>query len=92
MLQEALQTTATATGEKDGDYVEGLESAHASTTFFQHPAVLRCPAMPTAPMMQQYDDANPACGDAIPLFGMRDFYELFLKVAKLAASIRPDAD
>ncbi len=36
-------------------------------------------------MMQQYEDAKAACGDAILLFRMGDFYELFFEDAKIAA-------
>ena len=36
-------------------------------------------------MMQQYEDAKQACGDAILLFRMGDFYELFYEDAKTAA-------
>jgi DNA mismatch repair protein MutS len=39
------------------------------------------------PMMQQYRDAKEACGDAILLFRMGDFYELFFDDAKDAAKI-----
>ena len=41
--------------------------------------------MSTTPMMQQYQDAKAACGDAILLFRMGDFYELFLDDAQTAA-------
>ncbi|MCP4813481.1 MAG: DNA mismatch repair protein MutS [Planctomycetaceae bacterium] len=41
--------------------------------------------MAKTPMMQQYEDAKQACGDAILLFRMGDFYELFDEDAKLAA-------
>ena len=37
------------------------------------------------PMMQQYQDAKLACPDAILLFRMGDFYELFHDDAKVAA-------
>ncbi len=36
-------------------------------------------------MMQQYDDAKEACGDALLFFRMGDFYELFHDDAKVAA-------
>src|SRR5215207_963738 len=39
------------------------------------------------PMMQQYMDAKQACGDALLLFRMGDFYELFFDDAKTAARI-----
>ncbi|MEM9827229.1 MAG: DNA mismatch repair protein MutS [Planctomycetota bacterium] len=39
------------------------------------------------PMMRQYHEAKEACGDALLLFRMGDFYELFLDDAKLAAGI-----
>ena len=39
----------------------------------------------TTPMMQQYDQAKATCGDAILLFRMGDFYELFHDDAKIAA-------
>lgn len=38
-----------------------------------------------SPMMQQYEQAKAACGDAILLFRMGDFYELFRDDAKVAA-------
>lgn len=41
--------------------------------------------MATTPMMQQYQDAKAACGDALLLFRMGDFYELFFDDAKTAA-------
>ncbi|MEM7457398.1 MAG: DNA mismatch repair protein MutS [Planctomycetota bacterium] len=37
------------------------------------------------PMMRQYDAAKEACGDALLLFRMGDFYELFHDDAKVAA-------
>jgi DNA mismatch repair protein MutS len=43
--------------------------------------------MATTPMMQQYDEAKAVCGDAILLFRMGDFYELFHDDAKLAAKV-----
>ena len=36
-------------------------------------------------MMKQYDQAKAACGDALLLFRMGDFYELFYRDAELAA-------
>ncbi len=41
--------------------------------------------MAKTPMMQQYMDAKAACGDALLLFRMGDFYELFYEDAKKAA-------
>ncbi|MHB0958944.1 MAG: DNA mismatch repair protein MutS [Pirellulaceae bacterium] len=41
--------------------------------------------MATTPMMQQYKDAKEACGNALLLFRMGDFYELFFDDAKTAA-------
>jgi DNA mismatch repair protein MutS len=41
--------------------------------------------MPATPMMQQYLDAKAACGDALLLFRMGDFYELFYDDAKTAS-------
>lgn len=41
--------------------------------------------MSKTPMMQQYLDAKAACGDALLLFRMGDFYELFYEDAKLTA-------
>lgn len=38
-------------------------------------------------MMQQYDDAKAACGDALLLFRMGDFYELFFEDAKVVARV-----
>jgi len=40
-----------------------------------------------SPMMRQYHDAKAACGDAILLFRMGDFYELFHDDAKTAARV-----
>ena len=39
------------------------------------------------PMMRQYDQAKKACGDALLLFRMGDFYELFHDDARTAAKI-----
>jgi DNA mismatch repair protein MutS len=41
--------------------------------------------MTLTPMMQQYRDAKAAAGDALLLFRMGDFYELFFDDAKTAA-------
>ncbi len=41
--------------------------------------------MSLTPMMQQYRDAKAAAGDALLLFRMGDFYELFFEDAKTAA-------
>ncbi len=41
--------------------------------------------MAPTPMMQQYLDAKEACGNALLLFRMGDFYELFFEDAKTAA-------
>jgi len=41
--------------------------------------------MATTPMMKQYRQAKQACGDALLLFRMGDFYELFYDDAKTAA-------
>ena len=43
--------------------------------------------MSLTPMMQQYHDAKAACGDALLLFRMGDFYELFFEDAKTAARV-----
>ena len=43
--------------------------------------------MLVTPMMQQYQDAKAACGDALLLFRMGDFYELFHDDAKTAARL-----
>src|SRR5262245_46125511 len=42
-------------------------------------------SMALTPMMQQYRDAKAAAGDALLLFRMGDFYELFFDDAKTAA-------
>ncbi|MEM6689288.1 MAG: DNA mismatch repair protein MutS [Planctomycetota bacterium] len=39
------------------------------------------------PMMRQYHEAKDACGDALLLFRMGDFYELFFEDAKVAADV-----
>jgi DNA mismatch repair protein MutS len=41
--------------------------------------------MATTPMMQQYQDAKAVCPDALLLFRMGDFYELFFDDARVAA-------
>ncbi|WP_153555661.1 DNA mismatch repair protein MutS [Roseimaritima sediminicola] len=41
----------------------------------------------TTPMMRQYYEAKEACGDALLLFRMGDFYELFHEDAKTAARV-----
>ena len=41
--------------------------------------------MNLSPMMKQYEEAKAASGDAILLFRMGDFYELFHEDAKTAA-------
>jgi len=43
--------------------------------------------MQLTPMMQQYKDAKAAAGDALLLFRMGDFYELFFEDARKAASL-----
>ncbi len=43
--------------------------------------------MNVSPMMQQYAEAKAACGDAILLFRMGDFYELFHDDAKVCAGV-----
>src|SRR5688572_30479043 len=43
--------------------------------------------MAATPMMQQYQDAKAACGDALLLFRMGDFYELFFDDAKTASRV-----
>jgi len=41
----------------------------------------------TTPMMRQYHEAKEACGDALLLFRMGDFYELFLEDAVTASRV-----
>ena len=43
--------------------------------------------MAATPMMQQYQDAKAACGEALLLFRMGDFYELFYDDAKAASRV-----
>ncbi len=43
--------------------------------------------MALSPMMQQYHEAKQAAGDALLLFRMGDFYELFYDDAKTAARV-----
>lgn len=43
--------------------------------------------MSVSPMMRQYDEAKAACGDALLLFRMGDFYELFHEDAKICARV-----
>ena len=49
--------------------------------------VLNCPPMAKTPMMRQYDEAKQSCGDALLLFRMGDFYELFHEDARRGAEI-----
>src|SRR5262245_58881009 len=43
--------------------------------------------MRPTPMMQQYHEAKRAAGDALLLFRMGDFYELFFEDARVAARV-----
>lgn len=43
--------------------------------------------MSLSPMMRQYEEAKAACGDALLLFRMGDFYELFHEDAKICARV-----
>ena len=43
--------------------------------------------MAKTPMMQQYEDAKAACGEALLFFRMGDFYELFHQDATLASGV-----
>jgi DNA mismatch repair protein MutS len=43
--------------------------------------------MPATPMMQQYHEAKRLAGEALLLFRMGDFYELFFEDAKTAARV-----
>ncbi|MCR9291930.1 MAG: DNA mismatch repair protein MutS [bacterium] len=43
--------------------------------------------MTVSPMMRQYEEAKAACGDALLLFRMGDFYELFHEDAKICAKV-----
>ncbi len=43
--------------------------------------------MAVTPMMKQYEDAKQACPDALLLFRMGDFYEMFHDDAKTAAQV-----
>ncbi len=43
--------------------------------------------MSTSPMMRQYEEAKAACGDALLLFRMGDFYELFHRDAEICAKV-----
>ncbi len=43
--------------------------------------------MTTSPMMRQYQEAKASCADAILLFRMGDFYEMFFEDAKTAARV-----
>jgi DNA mismatch repair protein MutS len=44
-------------------------------------------SMSVSPMMRQYEEAKAACGDALLLFRMGDFYELFHEDAKICARV-----
>ncbi|HEY1785548.1 MAG TPA: DNA mismatch repair protein MutS [Pirellulales bacterium] len=43
--------------------------------------------MSVSPMMKQYQDAKASCQDAILLFRMGDFYEMFFEDARVAARV-----
>lgn len=43
--------------------------------------------MNVSPMMRQYEEAKAACGEALLLFRMGDFYELFHEDAKICARV-----
>ena len=43
--------------------------------------------MATTPMMRQYEEAKAQCPDALLLFRMGDFYELFHEDARTAAKV-----
>ena len=43
--------------------------------------------MAVTPMMKQYEEAKGACPDAILLFRMGDFYEMFQEDARTAARV-----
>ena len=43
--------------------------------------------MAVTPMMKQYEEAKRACPDALLLFRMGDFYEMFYDDAKTAARV-----
>ena len=43
--------------------------------------------MAKTPMMRQYEEAKAKCGDALLLFRMGDFYELFHRDAEIAARV-----
>lgn len=47
----------------------------------------QAPPANVSPMMRQYLDAKAACGDALLLFRMGDFYELFNEDAKVVARV-----
>ncbi len=47
----------------------------------------QAPPANVSPMMRQYLDAKAACGDALLLFRMGDFYELFNEDAKTVARV-----
>ncbi len=49
--------------------------------------ILEKPAMAATPMMKQYEEAKRACPDALLLFRMGDFYEMFFDDAKTAARV-----
>ena len=43
--------------------------------------------MTATPMMKQYEEAKRACPDALLLFRMGDFYEMFHEDARTAARV-----
>ena len=64
-----------------------LEMYFHPSSFRLHPCAATFRGMPATPMMQQYLDAKAACGDALLLFRMGDFYELFNDDAKIASRV-----
>ena len=71
----------------------GADFSHRPAVLLIHPSAFIllpsafCLPMSPSPMMQQYLDAKAACPDAVLLFRMGDFYELFHDDAKTAARV-----
>ncbi len=65
----------------------GLYDCVESTAYRLHAAFANIAGMAETPMMRQYQDAKAACPEALLLFRMGDFYELFFDDARTAARL-----
>jgi DNA mismatch repair protein MutS len=86
-----LHPVGVSSGQGHGNWlhlasrINGLYFARRSDLAPAHRLTARL--MTLTPMMQQYQEAKAACGEALLLFRMGDFYELFHEDAKTAARV-----